>query len=895
MVRETKKKTSKKKHLKITKSRRFFKKKKIGKEESFILEGLNNKQKSAVLKDDRKLLVIAGAGSGKTKTIIQKILYLISKQNATPSEILAITFTKNATNEMIDRLILASDTEGNYTKLINNNSLPIEYKDEARRNYIRRKNWLSTIKIKTFHSYCYDILRSYGSKQYDNQFKVITDKNYEPYEIFSFNKAPETPQQILHKIVKELSIDRVYLLDLKRYILDWYVEPKRISNRFYGHKEYEKPYVTLRGESVRSKSERYIADWLYLNNIDYAYEPNTNISDFEFKPDFYIPSANLFLEHISNLSANIPEKEQQLKIGGKRLLKTYESMVKDIRSFYEYLEKNIFPQLDDNINKDTALRVENEFKQYGFELNIFIEMVERVINKIKTEGIDKNEVFKRGVEDQHDRVKKFYELSNPIMDRFDDYYLKRSYIDFNDMIKWTVSLLKGNSDIKDHIKKGIRYILVDEFQDVNTLQVELLKELIDKNTQLFCVGDDWQSIYGWRGSEVGYIVNFKKYFPESNIIKLSLNYRSNDTIVKASNEVIKNNKFKIDKGISSFNKEVKKIHTYYSQKENEDGVEKVEKTIKNLHELGYIKEDILILYRRTKAREGYYEKLRDYATFRTMHGSKGLEAKIVFIIGLTQEFPKIFESDRIMQIIKKSNVELLMEEERRLFYVALTRAKEELFLITEIGNESEFIKEIPDKFKDKTNFIELRFKRNENKKCNYCNYCLEEKYLYCPFCGKKIESGGNILPQETEMSTKNIMTNFQFNEDGSVKLPEHLIRLKQNEKESIVLRRVQINTNNPAIANLRIEFPENVENPKRIIEYYKDIKNRRFQSVNHTIKQIDGRTFVIEVESGTKYMYSLLDYLLECFKEELKKQKPVVIRGNWDRFNSSDRKLRKIK
>jgi hypothetical protein len=106
------------------------------------------------------------------------------------------------------------------------------------------------------------------------------------------------------------------------------------------------------------------------------------------------------------------------------------------------------------------------------------------------------------------------------------------------------------------------------------------------------------------------------------------------------------------------------------------------------------------------------------------------------------------------------------------------------------------------------------------------------------------------------------------------------------EKESVVLRRVQINRNNPAIANLRIEFPESISNPQEILDYYNEIKDKRFPSVDHSIKKADNKTFIIEVKNGTKYMYSLLDYILECFESKLKRNNRVVIRGNWDKFDS---------
>ncbi len=80
------------------------------------LSALNDKQREAVVSEDKRLLVLAGAGSGKTKTLLQKLIYLIEEKGVSPSNILAITFTKNATNEMIDRLIISADTTGQYEK-----------------------------------------------------------------------------------------------------------------------------------------------------------------------------------------------------------------------------------------------------------------------------------------------------------------------------------------------------------------------------------------------------------------------------------------------------------------------------------------------------------------------------------------------------------------------------------------------------------------------------------------------------------------------------------------------------------------------------------------------------------------------------------------------------------
>jgi DNA helicase-4 len=528
-------------------------------------------------------------------------------------------------------------------------------------------------------------------------------------------------------------------LKFKRYILDYYVDDYRLKMNKRGNPDYEKPYTALDGTQVRSKSERYIADWLYIHNIKYLYEPLINFRDFDFKPDFYIPEADVYIEHLSNVSSEMKDKEFQFKIAEKLLIKTHESMTKDIGKFYEYLEKNIFPRIGREISKN-VLNIESELKGYFQHIDEFLSMAMVILGKIKVEGINFEEVFQRALKDPHDRIKKFYELAKPLLEKYLSYCIRKSYLDFNDLMSRGVSLLNNYKEIEKAFNEKFDYILVDEFQDVNTLQVRILHKMLNDKNQLFCVGDDWQSIYGWRGSEVDYIINFKKYFKNPKIIKLKFNYRNNEIITNASNQLIKKNIFKVEKEMQSMKNTEKKIFLYLSQKESEDGVNIVEENVKNLIKKGYSKEDILILYRRTRAIEPYKNRLRGIVTMRTIHSAKGLEAKIVFIVGLTggiYGFPQVWEADRIIQVIKPSSYLMSFEEERRLFYVALTRAKEELFLISEIGNESQFIKELPSEFIEKNNFIILSLE-NSTIKCKNCKCPFESRYNFCPECGEKI-------------------------------------------------------------------------------------------------------------------------------------------------------------
>jgi len=675
------------------------------------LNQLNDKQLEAVVSESKRLLVLAGAGSGKTKTLLEKLSYLMNIKRVKPANILVITFTKNATNEMIDRLIFSSEEGGLYQSFMNNTKISDAEKNTYRDNFVKANKRLSNLSISTFHSFCYKVLRKYGVSEFDNQFKVLNDsKKSKGEDDFVYENTPETDFEIASKILKENSNNREYLLDLKRYILDYFVD----NGYFHSHKkeegfhEEQKYYTSLNGTKVQSKSERYIADWLYRHNIDFAYEPYLNCKDFYFHPDFYIPQADIYLEHISNMSAAVKEKDEQYKKANKTLFKTYEEVeAKDTTLFNSALDKIVKNRLPANYHSDVALSFEEEFNAYHKELNDFITQSLRVIKMIKAENLSPEEVLVKALTDPHQRIRDFYNLVIPLMEKYQAYCVNKSYLDFEDMIIKTIDLLNHRPEIAEQHQQMYKYILVDEFQDVNKLQVELLKKLLTTDNQLFCVGDDWQSIYAFRGSNVDYIINFEKYFPNAKVIKLNQNYRSTEHIVGASNEVIKHNKFKVEKEIFANKKSETKVNIFAGSNEDEN-IDFVVSEVKKLLNKGYRKEDILFLYRRSKMFSNYLSRFKTQRVFvqaKTMHSAKGLEAKAVFIIGLTQGkggFPDIWLEDRIFQVVKPTQHDLLMEEERRLFYVAITRAKDQLYLITEKNNESMFLEEIPDNFVVKT-------------------------------------------------------------------------------------------------------------------------------------------------------------------------------------------------
>ena len=716
------------------------------------LTALNEKQTEAVVSDDKRLLILAGAGSGKTKTLLQKIVYLIEEKGISPSEILAITFAKNAANEMLDRLIISADRSGQYQNILQDKFKSKSEKDLERIHYQKKFKWIDKLTIRTFHGFCYSVLRNHGANEFDNKFRIISDEKRNEEDELSNLVAPETIFEAVHKLLIRECEDTTYLLRLKRYVLDYIVDRihlDKFQSRYLP--KDGKIFTTLNGIKVRSKSEQSIADWLYRHSIRFEYEPKLNVKDFSFHPDFYIPDANLYLEHVSDKSYPTKNKEEQFRKGNMLLVKTYESMTRDSALFNHTLDKIIRNRLPADYHQAATLTYREEFNGYHEDVKKFIVQVMRITDMMKVENIDPETILQRANQDPHERVRLFYQLAIPIVQKYITYCTDKSYLDFNDLITKTASLFRNQHDISNKYKTKYKYILVDEFQDVNNLQVDLIKLLLTDETQLFCVGDDWQSIYGFRGSNVSYIIDFEKHFTNARVIKLDLNYRSTQHIVEASNEVIRHNKFKVDKAIRSSKQSEHKI-VVFAGNSKEENIQFVIEEVRKFRDEGLMSEDILFLYRRSKMfvntydqDNSYFHRLRSEGLKvqgKTIHAAKGLEAKVVFVLGLTEGdggFPDIWLEDRIFQTIKKANHDLLMEEERRLFYVAMTRAQEKLFLITEKGNESGFLKEIPESFTVKTS-IPLKSLVEQIITCKKCFSQLEKLWKVCPYCGQKVET-----------------------------------------------------------------------------------------------------------------------------------------------------------
>ena len=294
-----------------------------------------------------------------------------------------------------------------------------------------------------------------------------------------------------------------------------------------------------------------------------------------------------------------------------------------------------------------------------------------------------------------------------IEDKFSTVKTERNYWEFPDMIKKVLTLFSQFPGVAGHYAEKFSYILVDEFQDTNPLQIDMIHKLLSPKNNLFAVGDDDQAIYGFRGADIGPIMHFQDHFPGADIVKLETNYRSTPSILNAANRIFSDKPIKYRKilvsgkygtGQNEGGRKPEK-HSFKDHREMADWIIETGREIEEKE--GIPLSEMAVLFRINETldltnQEMVNKQGNDYALpkFLTVHGSKGLEFPVVFLCDLEESvFPsyKLRKSQRIRTWTdlfkkiflkrKKEGIECDFDEEKRLFYVGVTRAERFLFLL----------------------------------------------------------------------------------------------------------------------------------------------------------------------------------------------------------------------
>ena len=670
---------------------------------------LDEQQLNCIVKKAHNHLVIAGAGTGKTTTVVGKIKYLLKSGQCRPEDILVLSFTNASASEMSERI--RSET-----------GFPIQ--------------------ASTFHKLGLNIIAKVNGIM------------------------PKITHIDLHKFVRDqlelLMRSEAYLARLGGYLLYGRSNAKSEFD-FETKAEYEKylqtnPPTTINHEVVKSYGEMDIANFLNHNGILYLYEHEYEVDTrteerAQYHPDFYLPEYKIYIEYFGiNRKGEVPsyfsDKDgvdaSQAYLDSmewKRNLHK-ENQTTMIECFaYEKiegtLEDNLARQLEANgvvLYPKSAQEIWSQVSKDGEKvLDGVVELFGTVINLMKSNNYTADDVRAKNTENVNCRnIHEILWLVEPIMNAYDQFLRVNGEIDFNDMITMATTYVAQGKFTNPY-----RVVIADEYQDISKARYRLLKTL--RNSQdydLFCVGDDWQSIYRFAGSDIGFILNFAQYWGASEESKIETTYRFEQSLIDISGKFVMMNpaqKRKAIRGKNSGNSFALSEVNGYNDKYSIDFLaQKLEDLPQNstVFFIGRYSFDSNLLQdsglfglqynNQTGFVDVSYSKRKDLKmSFMTAHKSKGLQADYVVVLnnkGSRMGFPSMIQDSPILELLLEKSDDYPHAEERRLFYVALTRAKKKVILLTVKDKESVFAQELKDRYKDE----------------------LEKERFTCPRCGGRL-------------------------------------------------------------------------------------------------------------------------------------------------------------
>ena len=644
---------------------------------------LDRQQLTAIAYDVKTRLVIAGAGTGKTTTIVGLVKYLLKSGKALPEEILALSFT-NASVDDLKRRVLAETGQ--------------------------------RIDVNTFHRLGLRIIASAGGK------------------------VPKVSRININEFVAEeierRRSDSRFVRDLNDYMV-YDFESIQDEDRFGDSSELieylrENPLVTLNGERVKSFGEADIANYLAINGIPYVYEDSycvdtTDSEHGQYHPDFHIAGTGVYVEYFGIdrdggvakfMTDRNPDAAEEYRSGieWKRRIHRENGTVLIELYAYERSEGTLIDSLESklkplNIHSDPESPesiFDRTFKSDGRVLRSVASTLTTAILLIKGFGKPWDEVYPESSSFRERRsLKRMESVLKPIFDAYQSALGENGEIDFEDMLNLAARRIHEGGYAHPY-----KYVIVDEYQDLSRSRYNLLKSLrISKDYSLFCVGDDWQSIFRFNGCDVSYILDFERYWGPSAICKIERTYRFSGELLRKSSEFISRNGRQSRKDLVGTSGKDSKVFFISKDDDVQTRIEIGKRLLfvgsgKKVLFLGRYNHDVMLL---NGDGFGWNQNISDSSKtvtyvgrqdldmrFMTIHSSKGLQADVVFSLNNKTGrygFPSVRDEPILIPMLLGGD-NSQVDEERRLFYVAMTRAKEAVYIVSQNGRQSDFFKEM---------------------------------------------------------------------------------------------------------------------------------------------------------------------------------------------------------
>lgn len=757
-------------------------------------KSLDSQQREAIVVDEDAVKVIAGAGSGKTFTIQGKVKYLTEKRDVDPSEILAISFSNASVDDLKERIEEPIDIK-TFHKV--GKDILTQYNQYSRpdtsalkriiKRYLTKKalkNEDISKKLIEFFSFYINVPPSDDDIKYEGDLLDWQEGvDFSTLKRRFKNKQRETLNNEIVRSYEELYIANfLFIYGIKYTYEKIYSYPnKNFEREFNKFKEF---LFSFNEEIPDELKNDITKDLLNLTDIFEKYE----IKDY--LPDFYLDDYNIYIEHfglnrncenhlIGGKSSEEYVKEMEWK---RKVHKKYGTTLIETFSYYQS-ENRLLTRLAEKLQAQGVEFNEIDYREvYRIllenktikEWEDFIVLLKTFIELFKGNNYDETK-FKEfydyvgGLKDSFskDRTIAFLKIVEEIYNDYEAYLLKIKKIDFNDMINKASDCI-----VKNGLDLPYKYIIVDEYQDTSFTRYNLLRNICDSiGAKIMVVGDDWQSIYSFSGCDVNIFTKFDNFFDVCETRYIEKTYRNSQQLIDASSNFVMKNPDQTRKELKS-SKSLKYPIKLVNFDNDFDEILKFELIIKNIiNQSTFKNKKILILgrnnndifnllknfnveneygkrkfeilgdedkLRRNKFVKIVYRESPDVnIEYRTVHQSKGLECDNVILINLKNwkaGFPNKMVDDPVLNFVKRNGDSFSYAEERRLFYVALTRTKNNVYLLAPYFKSSVFVQELKtDANVELLNLEHNRLETLKNIEKNGERYVIPTK-LKCPVC-----------------------------------------------------------------------------------------------------------------------------------------------------------------
>ena len=668
---------------------------------------LDHQQRRAIVSEEDNCLVVSSAGSGKTSSIVGKVKYLTEIKGIQPEKILLISYTNKAAAELTERIATNGLKGYTFHKL----AIDIIGKTTGAKPSIY--NNTDALFIDIYHTLLKDNVFKQSVINYFTDYQT-DEADWEKVKNERRRQLSEQKRPQIKAVLPDMDGNVIYVRSKEEQKICFILSSLGVKFR------YEEPYEHQLSDETHSQ---YHPDFsIYFNQngtTKRIYLEHFGVDKQGSVPAWFAKDKNITYEEANQrYNDGITWKKEAHKKFGTLLLVTSSAdfQSSDIKSKIRKLLQDANVPIQEKTDEELYnLVVPRNSKQE----QAFIRLVATFVTLIKSSCKSIEEVLAQA-KIANDKRSLFIikNIFQPVYELYTKTLNAAHCIDFTDAILQATEICRTLHPAK------YDYIIVDEFQDISVDRYKFLTTLREGNppAKLYCVGDDWQSIYRFSGSDMALFNKFSEYFGDTEINKIETTYRFGEPLVALSSRFIQRNRTQIQKDIHSSNPEIKTELEFcpYNRRDYCKTIEQLISAIpadKSIFLLGrYSFDDYYLSFMYQSIKEGnrfYYIIGNRKIEFLTVHKSKGLEADYVILLQCNKDtygFPSLINDDPILNYVLTQSDQFPYGEERRLFYVAITRAKIKTLVLYDKRFPSVFV----DEFLQSDKITEENYKKHPN-------------------------------------------------------------------------------------------------------------------------------------------------------------------------------------